>query len=64
MIKVVSVDNMQRSDAHTAATRTPFRELISRAGKAIFEVLKYLGIEKISFNQPKGCYYKSENPFA
>ncbi len=34
------------------------------AGKAIFEVLKYLGIEKISFNQPKGCYYKSENPFA
>ncbi len=34
------------------------------AGKAIYEVLKYLGIEKISFNQPKGCYYKSENPFA
>ena len=34
------------------------------AGKAIFEVLKYLGIEKISFNQPKGMLYPSENPFA
>ncbi len=34
------------------------------AGKALYEVFKYLGVEKISFNQPKGCYYKSENPFA
>ena len=33
-------------------------------GKALYEVFKYLGIEKISFNQPKGCYYKTENPFA
>jgi len=41
MIKVVSVDNMQRSDAHTAATKTPFRELISRAGKAIFEAVSW-----------------------
>ena len=34
------------------------------AGKAIFEVLKYLGIEKISFNQPKSLPYPTENPFA
>ncbi len=34
------------------------------AGKAIFEVLKYLGIETINFNQPKNMLYKSENPFA
>ena len=34
------------------------------AGKALYEVFKYLGVEKISFNQPKGVYYKSENPFA
>ena len=34
------------------------------AGKAIFSVLKLLGVEKVSFNQPKGVYYPSENPFA
>ncbi len=32
-------------------------------GKAIFEVFKYLGVEEIGFNQPKGMLYKSENPF-
>ena len=34
------------------------------AGKAIFSVLKLLGVETVSFNQPKGMLYKSENPFA
>lgn len=33
-------------------------------GKLIFEVFKYLGVEKIGFNQPKGMLYPSENPFA
>lgn len=33
-------------------------------GKEIFTVLKYLGIEDVSFNQPKGMLYPSENPFA
>ncbi|MCQ2437549.1 MAG: fucose isomerase, partial [Clostridia bacterium] len=33
-------------------------------GKAIFSVLKYLGIEKVSFNQPASMLYKTENPFA
>lgn len=32
-------------------------------GKTIFEVFKYLGVEDIGFNQPKGMLYKSENPF-
>ncbi len=32
-------------------------------GKAIYEVLKYLGAEKIGFNQPAGMLYKTENPF-
>ncbi len=36
MIKVVSVDNMKRSDAHTAVTSSSYRELIARAGRAIF----------------------------
>ncbi|MDL2206380.1 L-fucose/L-arabinose isomerase family protein [Eubacteriales bacterium OttesenSCG-928-N13] len=33
-------------------------------GKALFSVLKLLGVETVSFNQPKGMLYKSENPFA
>ena len=33
-------------------------------GKVLFEVFKYLGVEEIGFNQPKGMLYKSENPFA
>jgi len=32
-------------------------------GKAIFEVFKYLGAEKIGYNQPKALPYKTENPF-
>lgn len=32
-------------------------------GKAIFEVFKYLGAEKIGFNQPANMLYKTENPF-
>ena len=33
-------------------------------GKALFEVFKYLDVEEIGFNQPKGMLYKTENPFA
>lgn len=32
-------------------------------GKIIFEIFKYLGVENIGFNQPKGMLYKTENPF-
>jgi len=32
-------------------------------GKGLFEVFKYLGVTQVSFNQPKGMMYKSENPF-
>ncbi len=32
-------------------------------GKALFEVFKYVGAEKIGWNQPKGLPYPSENPF-
>lgn len=34
-----------------------------RYGKALFEVFKYLGVEDIGFNQPKGMRYPTENPF-
>ncbi len=32
-------------------------------GKSIFSLFKYLGVEDIGFNQPKGMLYKTENPF-
>lgn len=32
-------------------------------GKALYSVFRYLGVEDIGFNQPKGMMYKSENPF-
>ena len=34
------------------------------AGKALHSILTLLGIGKISFNQPKGMLYPTENPFA
>lgn len=36
----------------------------SHNGHELFEVFKYLGVRDISFNQPKGMMYKTENPFA
>ena len=33
-------------------------------GKALFEVLKYLGVQDIAYNQPKSLPYASENPWA
>ena len=32
-------------------------------GKTLFEVFKYLGVEDVCFNQPKGMMYLKENPF-
>ena len=32
-------------------------------GKAIFDVFRYLGVEDIGFNRPKGMLYPGENPF-
>ncbi|QNM04802.1 L-fucose/L-arabinose isomerase family protein [Qiania dongpingensis] len=33
-------------------------------GKALYNIFRYLGVEDIGFNQPKGMLYPSENPFA
>ena len=35
-------------------------------GKALYEVFKYIGVpvEEISYNQPAGVRYPTENPFA
>lgn len=32
-------------------------------GKEMFEVFKYLGVEKIGYNQPESLPYNTENPF-
>jgi L-fucose isomerase-like protein len=32
-------------------------------GKPLFTLFRYLGLKDISFNQPKGMLYESENPF-
>ena len=32
-------------------------------GKALYSVFRYLEVEDIAFNQPKGMLYKTENPF-
>lgn len=37
MIRVLSVDNMRKSDAHTIATKTPSKELMFLAGKSIYD---------------------------
>ncbi|MCD2493386.1 L-fucose/L-arabinose isomerase family protein [Lacrimispora sp. NSJ-141] len=33
-------------------------------GKALYNTFRYLGVDDIGFNQPKGMLYPSENPFA
>jgi L-fucose isomerase-like protein len=33
------------------------------AGSTLFSALKMMGVEDISFNQPEGMLYKTENPF-
>ncbi len=36
----------------------------SHCGKALFSILRYLGVEDIAYNHPAGLPYKTENPFA
>ena len=33
------------------------------AGKALFSAVRMLGVDDISYNQPKGLPYRTENPF-
>ena len=66
-IGVFAIKDMARFYRHVLVQkRYPHHGAVAfgHYGKALFEVFKYLGVKKISFNQPKGCYYKSENPFA
>ena len=41
MIEILSVENMRKSDAHTIETVTSGRELMMRAGRAVFENVEW-----------------------
>ena len=42
MVKVTSALNMRRSDAHTVKTKISSRELMARAGKAVFDSVAWI----------------------
>ncbi|MCI8443548.1 MAG: fucose isomerase [Provencibacterium sp.] len=65
-IGIFAIPEMDRFYRHVLiADHYPHHGAVAfgHAGKAIFEVLRYLGIEKISYNQPKSLPYAGENPF-
>lgn len=65
-IGVFAVHEMGRFYRHVLIEkRFPHHTAIAfkHCGKALFEALKMMGVLDISFNLPKGLYYKSENPF-
>lgn len=43
MIQVLSIENMRRSDAYTVANRISGRDLMLRAGEAVFEQVEWKG---------------------
>ena len=66
-IGVFAVDEMGRFYRHVLIEkRFPHHGAVAfgHVGAALFTLLRYLGVEDISFNQPKGMLYPSENPFA
>jgi len=65
-IGVIAVREMDRFYRHVLIEkRYPHHAGVAFGafGKPLFEVIKLLGISDISFNQPSGMLYKSENPF-
>lgn len=65
-IGVFAVKEMGRFYRHVLiAKRFPHHAAIAfkAAGKTLFAVMKMLGVEDVSFNQPANMLYKDENPF-
>ena len=65
-IGVFAIQEMGRFYRHVLiADRYPHHGAVAfgHVGKALFDVFAYLGVPKISFNQPKSLPYKTENPF-
>ncbi len=64
---VFAIPEMGRFYRHVLiAKRYPHHGAVAFAhvGKALFDVFSMLGVEDISYNQPRGVPYKGENPFA
>ena len=65
-IGIIAVSEMDRFYRHVLIEkRYPHHAGVAfcDAGKTLFEIVKLLGVQDISFNRPKGMLYKSENPF-
>ena len=65
-IGVFAIPEMARFYRHVLiAGRYPHHGAVAfgHVGRALFDVFAYLGIEKISYNQPKNLPYSTENPF-
>jgi len=65
-IGVFAIPEMARFYRHVLIEgRYPHHGAVAfgHVGKALFDVFAYLGIEKISYNQPKSLPYPTENPF-
>ena len=66
-IGVFAIPEMGRFYRHVLVQkRYPHHGAVAFAhcGKALFEVLKYFGVQDIAYNQPKTLPYPTENPFA
>jgi len=65
-IGVFAVGEMGRFYRHVLIEkRFPHHTAVGfkHAGRTLFEAVKILGVEDISYNQPNGIFYKTENPF-
>jgi len=65
-IGVIAVKEMARFYRHVLIEkRFPHHTAMAfkHTGKALFEAVKMLGVDDVSFNLPQGVYYKTENPF-
>jgi len=65
-IGIFAIPDMGRFYRHVLiADRYPHHGAVAfgHVGKSIYEILKYLGVPKISYNQPASLPYPTENPF-
>ena len=65
-IGIIAIDEMARFYRYVLIKKAyPHHAAIAfmHAGKALFDLFSYLGIEDISFNQKDGHLYPGENPF-
>ncbi len=66
-IGVFAIPEMGRFYRHVlVAKHYPHHGAVAfgKAGKAMFDAMKLLGVEEVDFNQPRHMLYKDENPFA